>query len=49
SHDLAVVKYMSDRIMVMKDGVLVEQGSSRDLFLHPETDYTRELMDSILD
>ncbi len=49
SHDLAVVKYMADRIMVMKDGMLVEQGSSRDLFLHPETDYTRELIDSILD
>jgi ABC-type dipeptide/oligopeptide/nickel transport system ATPase component len=40
---------MADRIMVMKDGMLVEQGSSRDLFLNPETDYTRELMDSILD
>ena len=49
SHDLAVVKYMADRIMVMKDGVLVEQGSSRDLFLNPETDYTRELINSILD
>lgn len=49
SHDLAVVKYMADRIMVMKDGMLVEQGSSRDLFLHPETDYTRELIDSIPD
>ncbi len=49
SHDLAVVKYMADRIMVMKDGMLVEQGSSRDLFLNPETDYTRDLIDSILD
>ncbi len=49
SHDLAVVKYMADRIMVMKDGMLVEQGSSRDLFLNPETDYTRELINSILD
>ncbi len=49
SHDLAVVKYMADRIMVMKDGMLVEQGSARDLFLNPETDYTRELINSILD
>ncbi len=48
SHDLAVVKYMADRIMVMKDGRLVEQGQSDELFLHPETDYTRELIDSIL-
>ena len=49
SHDLAVVKYMADRILVMKDGRLVEQGPSNDLFLHPETDYTRELIDSILE
>jgi peptide/nickel transport system ATP-binding protein len=49
SHDLAVVKYMADRIMVMKDGKLVEQGPSNELFRNPESDYTRELMDSILD
>ncbi len=49
SHDLAVVKYMSDRIMVMKDGKLVEQGPSNHLFLHPETLYTKELIDSILE
>ena len=48
SHDLAVVKYMAARILVMKDGRLVEQGSSEDLFRQPETDYTRELIDSIL-
>jgi peptide/nickel transport system ATP-binding protein len=49
SHDLAVVKYMAARILVMKEGRLVEQGPSDDLFLHPETDYTRELIDSILE
>jgi len=49
SHDLAVVKYMASRILVMKDGMLVEQASSEDLFQQPETDYTRELIDSILD
>jgi peptide/nickel transport system ATP-binding protein len=49
SHDLAVVKYMAARILVMKDGRLVEQGSSSDLFLHPETDYLRELIDAILE
>jgi peptide/nickel transport system ATP-binding protein len=48
SHDLAVVKYMAGRILVMKDGKLVEQGLSDDLFLHPETDYTRELFNAIL-
>ena len=49
SHDLAVVKHMADRIMVMKDGKLVEQGPSNELFQNPESDYTRELLDSILD
>ena len=49
SHDLAVVKYMATRILVMKDGRLLEQGPSNDLFLHPETDYTRELINSILE
>ncbi len=48
SHDLAVVKYMADRILVMKDGRLVEQGPAPELFLHPETDYTRALIDAIL-
>jgi peptide/nickel transport system ATP-binding protein len=47
SHDLAVVKYMSGRILVMKDGRLVEQGRSDELFQHPETAYTRELIASI--
>ena len=49
SHDLAVVKYMAARILVMKDGRLVEQGRSDDLFLHPETVYTKELIHSILE
>jgi peptide/nickel transport system ATP-binding protein len=49
SHDLAVVKYMAARILVMKDGRLIEQGQSNELFQHPESDYTRELIDSILE
>lgn len=48
SHDLAVVKYMAARILVMKDGRLVEQGPSDDVFLHPGSDYTRSLMGAIL-
>jgi peptide/nickel transport system ATP-binding protein len=48
SHDLAVVKYMAARILVMKDGRLVEQGGSDELFLNPGTEYTMELINSIL-
>ncbi|MRI34182.1 microcin ABC transporter ATP-binding protein [Endozoicomonas sp. OPT23] len=44
SHDLAVVKAMSHRIMVMKDGEIVEQGSTEQIFHQPQTDYTRELL-----
>jgi ABC-type microcin C transport system duplicated ATPase subunit YejF len=44
SHDLAVVRAMSDHIMVMKDGRLVEQGSPDEVMDHPREDYTKRLM-----
>ncbi len=47
SHDLAVVRFMSDRIMVMKDGTIVETGDADELFFHPKHPYTKMLIDSI--
>jgi oligopeptide transport system ATP-binding protein len=47
SHDLGVVRYLSDRILVMKDGKLVESGSVHDVFTSPQEDYTRKLLDAI--
>lgn len=47
SHDLSVVKYMSDRIMVMRDGQLVEINKADKLYQSPASDYTRKLIDSI--
>jgi microcin C transport system ATP-binding protein len=44
SHDLTVMRAMSHRIMVMKDGVVVEQAEAETLFKSPQTDYTRALM-----
>ncbi len=44
SHDLAVVRAMSDHIMVMKDGRLVEEGSPDEVMEHPRDPYTRRLM-----
>ncbi len=44
SHDLAVVRFMSDAIIVLKDGKIVEQASSKALFETPKMAYTRELM-----
>ena len=47
THDLSVVHYMADRIMVMQKGKIVESGTPDDLFKNPQTDYTRMLIDSI--
>lgn len=49
SHDLAVVKYMSDRIMVMKEGQLVEIKKADDLYRSPASEYTKKLISSIPD
>jgi peptide/nickel transport system ATP-binding protein len=47
SHDLGVISHLSDRVLVMKDGVVVEQGVPDDIFQHPQHPYTRELIASI--
>ncbi|MBP5495918.1 MAG: ABC transporter ATP-binding protein [Bacteroidales bacterium] len=47
SHDLSVVKFMADRIAVMQQGVIVETAEADTLCAHPQTDYTRKLIDSI--
>ncbi|GAB5498597.1 MAG: ABC transporter ATP-binding protein [Pseudohongiellaceae bacterium] len=47
SHDLGVVRYLSDRIMVMKLGKLVETGAAHDIFANPQQTYTQELLKAI--
>jgi microcin C transport system ATP-binding protein len=44
SHDLRVVRALSDEVIVMRDGKVVEQGTSNQIFDAPQTDYTRALM-----
>jgi peptide/nickel transport system ATP-binding protein len=44
SHDLGVVHHVSDRVLVMKAGRVVEQGTADDVFFRPRHDYTRELV-----
>jgi nickel transport system ATP-binding protein len=48
SHDLGVIKKLADDIIVMKDGVIVEYGSSADIFLNPQNEYTKYLVTSRL-
>lgn len=47
SHDLSVVKFMADRIAVMQQGSIVEINEADALCAHPQTDYTRKLIDAI--
>lgn len=44
SHDINVVYHMCDRIMVMKEGRIVEIGDTEELFHHPREEYTRQLL-----
>ncbi len=47
SHDLSVVKHISDRIAVMHRGKIVEMGPTLDVMEHPQHDYTRTLLSAI--
>jgi peptide/nickel transport system ATP-binding protein len=47
SHDLSVVKFMSDRIVVMKDGKIEETGEADAIYNNPSSIYTRKLIDAI--
>lgn len=47
SHDLSVVRYISDRVMVMHHGVLVEQGDTETLWANPKEAYTENLLKAI--
>ena len=47
SHDLSVVKFMSDRMAVMESGRIVEEGPSEEIYRDPKEAYTRRLIDAI--
>ncbi len=47
SHDLSVVRYMCDRIMVMHKGRIIESGLAEDVYHHPQNRYTKELIEAI--
>ena len=47
SHDLSVVRYISDRIMVMNRGKIVEEGASDEIYFPPKNEYTKNLIEAI--
>ncbi|WP_406280500.1 dipeptide ABC transporter ATP-binding protein [Embleya sp. NBC_00896] len=47
SHDLGVIRHVSDRILVMKDGRVVESGDAERVFASPQAPYTRELLAAV--
>ena len=47
SHDLAVVRFISDEVLVMKDGQVVEQASAAQILAAPQHDYTRRLLAAV--
>ncbi len=47
SHDLAVVRFISDEVLVMKDGQVVEQASAAQILAAPQQDYTRRLLGAV--
>ena len=47
SHDLSVVHYLSDRIVVMRRGQVVESGAADDVFFRPQAEYTRNLLAAV--
>jgi ABC-type glutathione transport system ATPase component len=47
THDLSVARFMSDRLLVMRQGQIVESGPAADLYAHPQHEYTRQLLAAI--
>jgi len=49
SHDLKVVRALAHRVVVLREGKIVEQGTAEEIFTHPREEYTRSLMQAAFD
>lgn len=47
SHDLSVIRYISDRIMIMNKGIIEECGDAEEIYNHPSSAYTKQLIEAI--
>ena len=48
SHNMKIIRAMSDYILVLKDGKIIEEGDSEDIFNYPKNNYTQKLIQSII-
>ena len=48
THNMGVVSYIADEVLVMREGKAVEQGTCEQILMHPKEDYTRQLLGSVL-
>ena len=48
SHDMTVIKAISDKIIVLKEGLIVEENISSNIFNSPKSDYTKKLISSVV-
>ena len=47
SHDLSVVRFLSDRLLIMQKGRIVESGDADEIYENPQQEYTKQLINSI--
>ena len=47
THDIGQAQYISDEVIVLNEGQIVEKGPTKDVFLHPTQEYTKELLASV--
>ena len=48
SHDMKVIKAIANKIIVLRDGLIVEQNRSEDIFASPKSEYTKKLISSVI-
>ena len=48
SHDMRVIKAIANKIIVLKDGLIVEENNSKDIFISPKSEYTKKLIASVI-
>jgi peptide/nickel transport system ATP-binding protein len=46
THDMTIIRDVADRVLVMKDGRIVEEGATSDILEHPQHDYSRSLIEA---